>query len=177
MKKLTTASLVLLICAAIAQSFQTPPDWIKHVSPEGRYSVLMPARPTLSTQESATADGTKFTQYKAMLEDASGVYLVGYFDHVPGTTFSLEKARDGMVGALNGTLIKDTAIKLDGNPGRELTIAASAGGVDFLMRAKFYDVGKRVYVLQHLVPKSADSAAAVARATRFFDSFNVTNAK
>ena len=177
MKKFTTAILILLMGATSALSVQKPAEWIRHVSSEGRYSVLMPAAPTVGTQESTTPEGTKFTQYKATLGDASGVYLVGYFDHVPGTTFLLEKARDGMIEAIKGTLLNDSAISLEDSPGRELRIAATADGIEFLLRAKFYYVGKRVYVLQFIVPKSSDNATAAANATRFFDSFQLTKAK
>jgi len=177
MKKFTTAILILLMGAPLALSVQKPADWIRHVSLDGRYSVLMPAQPTLGTQEAASPDGAKFTQYKATFADDSGIYLVAYFDHVPGTTFSLEKARDGMVQAVKGTLLSDSAINLEENPGRELRLTASSEGIEFLLRAKFYNVGTRVYVLQFIVPKSRDTSATAADAARFFDSFQLTKTK
>lgn len=176
MKKCLTAILLLLIGASFALSVQKPAEWIKYTSPEGRYSVLVPTQPKLDTQESAiTADGEKFTQYKAAVSDGNGLYLIGYFDHFPGTTFSLDKARDGMVGAIKGTLLSESAISLGGSPGRELKVTAnSSDGTELLLRARFYDVDKRVYVLQFIIPKSEDDNATVEKTARFFDSFQVT---
>jgi hypothetical protein len=174
MRKYFAAILLLLMSASLAMSVQKPAEWVRYNSPEGRYSVLVPAQPELGTQESATADGQKFTQYKAAVSDGNGIYLIGYFDHVPGTTFSLDKARDGMVGALKGTLLSESAISLGGSPGRELKVTATSDGTEFLLRARFYDVDKRVYVLQFIIPKSEDDSASAEKAARFFDSFQVT---
>jgi hypothetical protein len=45
--------------------------------------------------------------------------------------------------------------------------------MDFIDRARFYDVNRRIYVLQCLVPKSADGDAAAQTCGKFFDSFRV----
>jgi hypothetical protein len=174
MQKIAVAVL-LLISTEVGFGFQGSSEWIKYNSPEGRYSVLVPIQPKLSTQESATADGEKFTQYKATVIDANAVFLAGYFDHVPGTTFSLDKARDGMVGAVKGTLLSESAISLGGYPGLELKVSAKGSdGTEFLMRARFYDVDKRVYVIQFILPRSEDGSASAEKAARYFDSFQVT---
>ncbi len=175
MRKPLTAILLVLTSASFALSVQTQAVWIKHTSTEGRYSVLLPSAPTIGTQESATADGEKFTQHKATLESGNAVFLVGYFDHVPGTVFSMDKARDGMVAALKSTLLSDRAISLGDHQGREWKMTASApDGTEFLMRARSFDIAKRVYVLQFIIPKAEDDAAAAQRADKFFDSFQVT---
>ncbi len=177
MRKYFAAILLLLMSASLALSIQTPQEWIRYNSAEGRYSVLLPSQPEPGTQESATAEGTKFTQYKATLIEGDAVFLVGYFDHVPGTVFSLDKARDGMVEALKGTLISESSVSLGGSPGRDLKVVAkSEEGTEFLLRARFYDVDKRVYVLQFIIPKAEDDSAAAAKSVRFFDSFQVTKA-
>lgn len=175
MRKSVAAFLLLLWGASLALSFQKPGEWIRYTSPEGRYSVLVPSQPTLGTQESATADGEKFTQYKAVIGEGDVVYMIGYFEHVPGTTFSLDKARDGMVDALKGSGLSESAISIGGSPGRELKFTASApDGTEFLLRARIYDVDKRVYVLQFISPKSVDENATVEKVARFFDSFQIT---
>lgn len=175
MRKYFAAILLLLMSASLALSIQKPDEWIKYTSPEGRYSVLLPAQPKVGTQESATADGEKFTQYKAAVSDGNVVYLIGYFDHIPGTTFSLDKARDGMVGAIKGTLLSESAVSLGGSPGRDLRVSAKGSdGTEFLVRARFYDVDKRVYVLQFIIPKVEDDSASAEKTARFFDSFQAT---
>lgn len=174
MRKFVTAVLLVVTSASFALSVQKQAEWIKHTSAAGRYSVLLPSAPTIGTQESATADGEKFTQYKATLEEGNGVFLIGYFDHVPGTVFSMDRARDGMVAAVKGTLLNEREISLSGSLGREWKIAASApSGIEFILRARSFDIDKRIYVLQFIVPKLEDDATALQRATKFFDSFEV----
>ena len=176
MKQIVLALLVLiLISAGSVFGFQSASEWIKYDSAEGRYSVLLPNQPKLTTQESATAEGEKFPQYVASASDPNAVFLIGYFDHVPGTTFSLDKARDGMVNAIKGTLVSEGSISIDGSPGRELQVSATGpDGVEYLMRARFYDVDKRVYVLQYIIVKAGDDSASAAKAAKYFDSFKVT---
>jgi hypothetical protein len=77
------------------------------------------------------------------------------------------------------------AISLGGFPGRELKVLAKpapkqpaegakpAHGVEYTVRARFYEVDKRVYVLQLISPKALDSEALTAKATKYFDSFQV----
>ena len=56
------------------------------------------------------------TNAAAALSDQ--VFMVGYFDVLSGSTYSLEKGRDGMVKAVDGTLLSDESISLGGKPGR-----------------------------------------------------------
>ena len=186
MKKFLTATLVLLTFASAVMAQQTA-GWIKYASPEGRYTVSLPAQPKVISQESATADGQKFPQYLVMVvEPGDVVYIVGYFDALPGTIFTADKARDGMVSAVKGTLLNETAISLSGYAGRELNISTKLGtdeptagakaveGVEYLDRARFYEVEKRVYVLQLLAPKSLWGPELNAKAAKYFDSFQIT---
>ena len=173
MRKCIIAVLLLTIVASLALG-QKPNEWIKYNSTEGRYSVMLPSQPTTDTQESATRDGVKCTQYKATLFDGRAVYLIGYFDHVPGTNFSFDKARDGMVGAVNGTLLEESNITLSANPGRDLKIVTKDDqGVDYLLHARFYDVDQRVYVIQFIYPKATNDEAMSAAGAKYFDSFQL----
>jgi len=100
--------------------------------------------------------------------------LIGYFDYVPGTIFSFDKARDGMINAVKGTLLGESAISLGGSPGRELkALTKDDEGTEYLLRARFYDIDKRVYVLQFIFPKSLDGDAMSAEGSRYFGSFQV----
>jgi len=162
----------LLICAVAALGVQDS-TWINYNSAEGRYAVSIPTQPKLSTQESATADGQKFLQYMATAQEPNAVYLIGYFDHVAGTTFSADRARDGMVKAVKGTLVSERTISLSGYPGRELKVGTSSEGVDYIILVKFYDTDNRVYVQQLLFPKSFESEAMNTKAAKYFDSFQI----
>jgi hypothetical protein len=135
---------------------------------------MLPSQPTVDTQDSATAEGVKFTQYKATVVDGSSVYLVGYFDHVPGTEFSFDRAREKMVEAMNGTVVSEGKITLAANPGLELKVTfKDPEGIEYFLRARLYNVDKRLYVLEFLYPKADDSEAVNAAGSRYLDSFQL----
>ena len=123
MKTKSLAASLLLTVATLAGGFQTPPEWVKYASVEGRYNVLVPQEPKLSTREATAPTGKKLMQYMAETFDSNSGYVVGYFDILSGMTFSLDKARDGVVAAVKGTLLSDDAISLGGHPGREFKIS------------------------------------------------------
>jgi hypothetical protein len=186
MRKYFAVILLLLMSASLALSGQTPDDWIAYTSPEGRYSVSLPAQPKLSTQEATATTGEKFPQYLASVVDTGDVlFMIGYFDTLPGTAFSADAARDGMVKRINGTLISETPISLDGYSGRELKVSTTptpqppaegakpAEPVQYIVRARFYEADKRIYIVQLIFPKSLESDALAAKATKYFDSFQV----
>lgn len=174
MKKCATAILLLMLVATLTVGVQNPDQWIKYASPEGRYTVSLPAEPKLTSQESTNSEGLKFTQYMASVGDGNGYYMVAYFDLAAGVTYSLDKARDGMLKAVNGTLVSEGPINLEGNPGRELLASVTAAdGVDYLVSARVYQVDSRVYILQFLRAKASDDKVAAARAAKFFGSFQI----
>jgi|ERR1043166_4009780 hypothetical protein len=174
MKKCSAAFLLVMIVATLAVGVQKPDDGINYLSPEGRYRVLFPAQPKLTSQLNTNSEGLKFTQYLASAGDENSLYMVGYFDLAAGVTYSLDKARDGMMKAVNGTLVSEAPITLDGNVGRELLASVTdANGVDYLVTARLYNVDMRVYVVQFLRAKLADDKVLAAKAARFFDSFQL----
>ncbi|HKO35685.1 MAG TPA: hypothetical protein VJV21_04345 [Pyrinomonadaceae bacterium] len=195
MRKTTIAILTLLISSAATfgqehkersappvrppqTQTQTPaqrqPYSFRYTSPEGRYTVLLPAQPSLSTQPTSTPDGAQLTQYLAMVADGKGLLMIGYFDYASEVVFSLDKGRDGMVSSIKGTLLDEHSMSLGGAPGRQIRVAATTDeGFEFIDRARFYDVKPRVYVLQCIFPKSMESPAIAERCDQFFDSFRV----
>jgi hypothetical protein len=166
--------LLILIGPVLTLGVQHSDDWIKYESKEGRYAVMLPAQPTVGSQEAVTSDGVKFTQHKAAVVSADVAYMIGYFDYTGEMTFTFDKARDGMLSAVKGTLVKERPISLGGQLGRELRmLAKDENGNEYDMRARFYDVNRRIYVLQFIAPKSADVGMADVKAAKYFDSFEV----
>lgn len=148
--------------------------WFTYTSPQGRYSVSMMEQPKLSTQNITAASGDDLLQYMAGASADPAYLMVGYFDYPPTNTFSLTAARDGMVNSLHGTLLGDESISLGGSPGRAIKISAKTeSGLDFVTRARFYDISRRIYVLQCLVPVSDEGPGAMQICDQFFDSFRV----
>jgi hypothetical protein len=76
--------LLIFLCAVVALAGQHADDWIKYTSTAGRYSVMLPAQPTIDSQEASSAGGVKFTQYKATVVSSDVAYMIGYFDYTPG---------------------------------------------------------------------------------------------
>src|SRR5687768_9476667 len=173
------ALLVLVsIAAGPAFTFQNSSEWIRHQSDAGRYSILFPVQPALSTHQSSTAAGNKITQYRATATDGRATFLIAYYDYSSGTTFSFERARNGMVGKLKGTLLNERAIALDGHQGRDLKISVKGpDGTELIDRARLYDIGRRVFVLQVITVKSEDDIVAAEKAERYFASFQIRKSR
>jgi hypothetical protein len=177
MQKKTLAACLVLMMAVLASGFQSATEWVKYESAEGRYSVLLPEQPKLMTQEGTTPAGEKVAQYMARVADSNSLYSAAYFDILPGSTYSLDKGRDGMVSAVGGTLLNEQAISLGGFAGRELKVSAKNADIEILIQARLYEIGGRVYVLQHAFQKSSDSPAVTEKTAKFFDSFKVVTGK
>lgn len=186
---LTTFLLVAAVTVCIAQEHKEraphvdvplapsiPAGWIRYKSSEGRYNISLPVQPTLTTQPSKTADGVSFLQYMAASSNDRVACLVGYFDRTPGSTFSFDKARDGFVGAVNGTLISEAPITFQGQPGRQLRVEGrGTDGVTYVLRVRIYDMVNRIYVVQFIAGKSDADAPGITRdASQYFDSFSVS---
>lgn len=190
MRKIIIAVAAVLICSTVAftqehkerdRPPQPPPsspdqNSQNYTSVAGRYTIAFPGgkQPDLSTQNITDPNGQPVPQYLATVIDGTDAYMVAYFEYGPGIVFNLDKARDGMVNSLNGTLLEEHAMTIGGSSGREIRIAArTEQGLDFIDQARFYNVGPRVYVLQCVFPKSKDGAAMAERCERFLDSFRV----
>jgi hypothetical protein len=186
MKQIILIAVSLLFLPAIASAQEhtgaesdparTKPQPQRYVSDAGRYSVLFPSEPKLSTQNITMATGDEAVQYMAMSFGGGALLMVGYFDYPAGITFNLDKARNGMVESAKGTLLDEQSISLDGAPGRQVRFAGrTEDGTDFINRARFYDIALRVYVLQCMVVKTDEGPAAAQKCESFFDSFKVSS--
>jgi hypothetical protein len=183
MKRALLISAVLLVSfsalraqdhGAATRPEPPPPKSITYTSPEGRYVVTLSQQPTLTSQNITAASGDNLMQYMASAPIGVGLAMIGYFDYPNTVVFSLDEARNGMVKSLNGTLMGEEAISLGGSPGRALRIAARTdSGSEFVDRARFYDVNRRIYVLQCLTPKANDNDSTAQTCEQFFDSFRV----
>jgi hypothetical protein len=165
-------TILLLVISVAAFGYQAVSQWTKYTSTEGRYSVLLPSEPQLKSQEETAPDGGKIEQHLAFATDSAGAgYMVAYFE-TGDRSFSFDKARDGAISRVNGTLISERDIKLHEYPGREVKLFGAAGGEDFFFVVRFYRVEKRVFVIQFIVPKSAGQELP-DKAIKFFDSFQM----
>jgi hypothetical protein len=179
MKLAATTLLILLLTATFVAQPQT--NWMKYDSPEGRYSILFPCKPDLTSQEAPAKTGQKLTQFFATCDDpdlsSAITYSAAYFDLAPGMNYSFDEARDGYLKAVNATLQSEKQIQFGAYPGREVKATAKVSGADLFLMVKFYLVEKRVYLLQFISDKSTESPHAAERFGKFYDSFALANSK
>ncbi len=179
MRALAAALLIFVMCAAFACGAKVPPGWTTYNSPEGRYSVLFPGKPELSTDRSPARTGETLTEYFAICNDPDAgsdiVYNVTYFDLAPQMAYSFDEARDGYLKAVNGTLQSEKTIQFHGYSGRELNATTNSPGKIFNLVTRIILVEKRVYMVQFIFTKSYDAARAAEKSTKFFNSFTLIN--
>jgi hypothetical protein len=145
--------------------------WTTHNSADGGYSILMPAKPQISSQP-----GKLFTVYIASCEQPDATFTVTYFDPparalAPGLVeITMKRDRDMSMQDIEGSLRseKKVTISKDGRdwPGLASVMVNAAE----IYTSRLYAVAGRMYSLQVKRPKSKDNEADV---TKFFESFKI----
>ena len=173
-----TTNVTLLIAAILlltGGSQQTKPksaesDWIVFSPKDGGYSVKLPGEPTVRLLPHVTEEGrTISTLYELTREDIT--YVVGYMNHPISVEAAnrdkfLSMAAESGITSAGGTVIGNTAISLDGSPGREVTGEIKG----FSYRSRVYLVGKRLYLLIVSLPSNKTNSE---NAAKFFESFKI----
>lgn len=166
------ASILLVIfttsCARKPQEFR---------SEAGRFSIMIPATPEESTQTMNTQAG-KIDLHMFTAEKGDVGYIVGYSDYPEDVVKQsdpenmLDGSRNGAVSNVNGKLVLESKVSLDGNPGREIVIDAKTGaGQDATVKARIYLVGSRLYQVMVIGPKGQISSADM---DEFLQSFKLS---
>jgi hypothetical protein len=147
--------------------------WEKFSSSEGAFSVLMPGTPTQQVRTAKTSSGS-IDAHMFLVEHRDVAYIVAYSDY-PNPMIQertpkliLDGARDGAVANLQGKLVGESIISLDGHQGRELQIESPDGKVT--VTARIFLVDRRLYQVMVLTPQGKDSSEDVRK---FFDSFRL----
>ncbi|HQR05841.1 MAG TPA: hypothetical protein PLN21_03410 [Gemmatales bacterium] len=121
-------------------------NFTEFVSKDGKFKASFPGTPKERTQ---SALGMKFKMF--LVEEKDGVFGVAYFDLPAGIDSKgnqvdsiLTNARRGMLQNMNGTLIKEDHITLQGKyPGREIRADVPSKGAE--MYCSIYLVNNRAY--------------------------------
>jgi hypothetical protein len=144
--------------------------WVKFISDNGHFSVLMPETPT---EKSETVDSQHgpYTTHLFVVRDTTSVYLIGWVDYDPSFNFNrqaeLEANRDNFVKGINATLVSTRATVINGYSGIEFT--AESG--DRTFKSRVFLVGRRPYQIVIGSPKGTDDTVNV---NKFFNSFKVS---
>jgi len=146
------------------------PAWVKFISEEGAFSVLMPGTPK-ETVETSPSDHGPYTTHIVVLREDPNVFMVGWVDYDPSFNFNrvaeLEANRDNFVSGTKATLVETRSATIYGYPAIEFT----AENADRVFKSRVVMVGRRPYQIVIGSPKELDDSANIKR---FFDSFKVT---
>ena len=156
-----------------------PANWKRFVSMEGRFAILFPGSPTVST-ETVDAQPLKFVLHKHQLHTIAE-YGVMYADYPKSVTDStpadvlLDQGAKGAVAAVNSQLLSIGSISVGGYPGRFLKERMPNGTI---MEAKLILVGQRMYQIAITTPREDGADLETVRfygaiATKFLDSFEL----
>ncbi|MBI3722884.1 hypothetical protein HY251_02850 [bacterium] len=103
-------------------------EWKEFKCEEGRFKVQYPGTPKETTQKIKTAVG-EVTLHTFMLEMPDGTAYATMYSDYPEESMTgkdpealLDGARDGLTKNVKGTILKETKIKIGGNPGREFVV-------------------------------------------------------
>lgn len=180
MKKLSIVTAVILFCIT-TMSFVVNDDWF--LLETKNCKMYFPQKPTEQVQTLNTAAGDlKIDIYMYEVPDSvydnNLVYCMIETDNPEGVISSDDKksavdayfrgAVDGAVKNLNGKIITESAIELDGYPGREVKIDYQEGVAVIKMR--FYLVKTKMFGLQTITETKNDANKSI---DRFMDSFTI----
>lgn len=165
-------SLVALILA-LACLTGCSQSWSEYRSGKGGYSVEVPGRMKESSDSVSTPAGN-ITFNTAMVERRSSAYCAAYSDFpefaVRGRDPKdlLNGARDGALRNIDGKLEKESWIKVDGNPGLEITFKSPKKKIK--AKARLILVKNRLY---QILAGQSESSYSETDVDKFLNSFKL----
>lgn len=152
-------------------SFAESPNWTEFVSKEGRFSILLPAKPITQTLTFETGQG-RVVHYGFTAGAIGTLCTLDYAD-LPKTVGRgkeeaiFDEVRDAFLKEAEGKLANEKTIALEGHPGREITIHIRGGE----MKARLYLVNERLYQL--VITQFIGVGKSSEVFDKFFNSFKI----
>lgn len=176
MRKPFFRPLLLSLVLVAACNTATPPTLEEFSSENGGFAISTPLTLEESVQSVDTAVGP-IEIHTFTGENRNAAYVVAYSDYPAemvsqvDPTMLLDGSRDGAVQNVNGTLVSEETLDLNGNPGRSLVIDATTDtGEDATVNARLYLVENRLYQVLVVVPKGKEEGVDIAG---FLNSFSL----
>lgn len=150
LKKILIAPLLVVLVSTPAFGFQQDALWEKFNSPEGKFNILMPSKPTLEVKEVDSSLG-KLTLYLYSTSNSTGYFLASYGDYPVGPKDAneaesvLDGVRDGIQKGSTSEIVSEKKILIASYPGREITTRKAAQGEVVVFKWRVYLVGRRLY--------------------------------
>jgi hypothetical protein len=172
-RRLVTALAAIVIAAAVPAAGASPAaQWKEFRSPEGGFVVLLPGEPSLNRKAMPTDFGEIDMHMYTVTTD--NMYCsVAFYDvpqglNKPSDTLLDDTCNGFVKGANLNEKAERRAISLGSYPGREI-IGESPDG-SFLLMARYYLVGKRIYLV---MVGTAIAEASSPEIGRYLDSFRL----
>ena len=154
-------------------------EWRTVGPSDGSFTVLMPGSP----QETSTYATTTYTTNMAygkvkvnmlMLTKGQWCYSISWVDYPEGTqrnpkaALSLDDIRDSIIEGVQGSLLGEEHVQIQGFPGRKLRVQPATPQATLLM--KILIVGDRLYQNSVVCPKEKSFSPVISK---FLDSFKL----
>lgn len=149
-----------------------PPVWTEFESKEGRFSILLPEKPTSQASTVEVSQG-RFEQRAFIASHLPLVCTITYTDFPKEALVAndvdglFDGVRDEVIKGVGGKLASENKLVLDGNAGREIKVHMFRGD----LRLRLYLVGDRLYVLSLLNVEKVFSSDE--EPNKFFSSFKL----
>ena len=161
--------VVAVLFAGFAVCAHAQNGWTRYSPEGGNFSVLMPGNPKAEVENKIASFGA-YSSYLFSETKAGTLYMIGWADYPPNVTLNVQgeitATRDNFLKSVNGTLIAEKEISLDGHPGLEFT--ADMGSKLFAL-SRIYIVGNRPYQILAVTKRNQNQT----RANNFIWSFTL----
>lgn len=144
-------------------------NWQEFSSKDGNFVVQMPGVPVeTKNMINGTAFSTELHTFSVKI--GSSVYGVSYFDFPKDVSLKtpeevINASRDGAISNINGRLLSEQPISLDGYPGKDVVIEVAKMPP---MRMRLFMMERRIYNLSAITTEAQD-------AEKFVTSFKLLN--
>ncbi|NJR48229.1 MAG: hypothetical protein HC780_00450 [Leptolyngbyaceae cyanobacterium CSU_1_3] len=146
-------------------------------SQTGQFSVTAPIALKEETRSLDTTAG-KINLHMFTATEKNKAYFVAYADYpeqilkLSNPEKMLDGARDGAIGNVNGKLVSEAKVSINGAPGRELVIEAKGkNGENGTVKARVFLVKNRLYQAMVVAPQAEVNSAEM---DKFLQSFKLT---
>ncbi len=172
-KILTGMAIILagLLLYRVLSGRHDAQGWVKFSSPEGRFEILMPGTPAVGkiVDVQLPTFTAQLHPFLSLRPPSFGL-MCGYadFPFTPENTSEIfDRTRDGSIRNVQGKLIAEGNLALNGYPGRRFR--STAQGNSFIDE-EMYLVGRRFYLITILTKANNPDE----KIDRVFDSFRFT---
>src|SRR5713226_4949534 len=133
---------------------------------EGSFSVMMPGEPE-HTAKDLTSPAGPTTLHSYQVNHGPATYIVAYSDYAQvDAAKSLVDVVNGQAKSLEGKVVSDKSLTVNGHPGRRVRIESK----DFIFLTMVVVSGNRLYQVLFVIPQGAEPPP---RAEEFLSSFKI----